>query len=291
MPTESDKRRIVITSLLLGLVVALFIAALLVSHGSRKPPPRHHQTRPTVAVTPMPSGPAASPTPPDLTSLANAWAKRYVAYLNGAPASTLGRVAKQAGGHPTAGQRITVNSVRIAYNVGQATAPITVMATGDGRKYPFTLTATVNSAAQWRITAITPPDLAQDQLQAATTGTASGLPSATAQTATKRFALAYANYRANGGPIPAGMSGSSGAQMQQGTDPLNGTTLATGPVKITAAQFAPPSGSEFTATITLKFHDGAVFALTLLMQGTTHGWVCAGFIGATNPGTSTGTSA
>lgn len=290
MRSEITKRQVITAALIAGAVV-LFIAALVVSRSSEKPKPAHHSHAQVTHAGSSPA-PVADLVPPGLTALAHSWAKRYVAYLNGAPASTLGSLASQGGGRPNAGQRIKVTSVNVTYNIGDTSAPITVMAVGEGAKFPFTLTASENPAAQWIVTGITPPDITQDQVPTTTGGPRSqGMPSAGAQAATKQFVLQYANYRANHGPMPSGMSGSSGVQMQQGTDPLNGVTLATGAVQIVSAQFAPPSGNEFTGTVILRFHDGKRFAVTVMMQGTSHGWVCADFIGATNPGSTPGTPA
>ena len=142
-------------------------------------------------------------------------------------------------------------------------------------RYPFAAEL-LREQHGWEVQALEPPDLTIDETVKPVA--AVSIPRA-AQSATRRFALAYAAYRAHMAPLPDAMTAAAAGAVRAGEDTLAGVGLPAVWPRLVALAYGPVNDGEFAATATVRF--GAVaqeFSLLMELHTQTGEWLCAAFL-------------
>jgi len=143
------------------------------------------------------------------------------------------------------------------------------------QSYPFAMQL-LREQHGWEIAQVQPADLSVDDNTRPPIGVA--IPQA-GKRAARRFALAYAAYRAGVAPAPSGMIVTAATVVRDGQDSLSGVRLGAGARRLLSLRFGPLNEGEFAVTATVRFGVGAEqFSLLMQLQKQTGTWLCAGFL-------------
>jgi hypothetical protein len=256
---------------------AVVVAVILVLHGhagrSASAPERPHRSTSPVRATPQQAA---------ISRTQDAFLTRYLAYLDGAgtvrelPFSSItAREQVVRGGRiPPAFRDGSLRVSRVSgANTGYS-AQATITASNRSESYVVTVQLLLTPRG-WRVAQVATPDLAMDDNTRPVLGPS--VP-ATAQRASGRFAVAYAAYRdTTSAAAPAPMTGTAQAELQDGQDPLAGTTRSTRQPRLRALRFGPLQGTEFSVTATVNA-GGQQQRFTVLMVNHAGRWECDAFL-------------
>jgi hypothetical protein len=258
---------------LLAALWAIAIAAVAILDGA---PPRHASrgaSAPAAALTG--SGPAVA-------LAERRFAASYAAYLDGAPLASLRRASITATAQARSGGRIPVafrdGALRVVSASGASSpfsAQATIVLANREERYPLVVQL-LRERHGWQVAQLQPPDLTIDETVRPVPGV--DIPSA-AQRATRRFALAYAAYRARLAPLPPGMTAAAAAAVRAGEDALAGVRLPAARPRLQSVSNGPLGEGEFAATATVRFGATAErFSVLMQLRKQAGGWLCAAFL-------------
>jgi hypothetical protein len=211
-----------------------------------------------------------------------AFLESYAAYLDGAPLATLRYASITATAQARSGGQIPAafrdGAMRVA-SVSSSSSPFSAQAAvvlaNREERYPLQLQL-LREQHGWQVAQLQPPDLTVDETLAPPAGVA--IPAA-AQSATRRFAVAYAAYRAGVAPPPASMTAAAATALRAGQDALAGLRLPALAPQLGSVAYGPLSGGEFAATVSVRFGTTAErFSLLMQLREQAGGWLCAAFL-------------
>ena len=244
----------------------------------------HARTRPAAVAAPLPaSAPPATPQEQlTLGQVEGAFASSYAAYLDGAPIRLLRFASLTARAQAWSGGRIpepfrdgTLTVAGMSGSSSPFSAQARVMLANREERYPLTLQL-LREQHGWQVEQLQPPDLTIDETTRPVVGVE--IPAA-AQTAARRFALAYAAYRGRLAPLPAGMTATAVSAITAGEDTLAGLRLPAVRPRLASVSYGPLNEGEFAATVTVRFGATAEqFSLLMQLRKQTGGWLCAAFL-------------
>jgi hypothetical protein len=260
-------------------VIVCAIAGVLVLAGTR----HQSSTSLPVAVTATTTQQVSrASTATQLVKAIRVFANAYGGYLDGGPATVLGRAgsvtsaaqAKQAGQIPAAFRDgdLTVTDLT-ALDSTCCSASVTIVLANREQTYLFAEQLLLDRHG-WVVDQITPPDLSIDRGLRPAPHVATPAEGAAAARA---FALAYVDYRAGVSPTRPAMTAAAAQQVKSGTDSLAGQQLHKAAAQMVSIRFGPPTGREFAATAVVKV-VGARQRFSFLMVKTSTGWACAQFL-------------
>jgi hypothetical protein len=207
----------------------------------------------------------------------------YAAYLNGGAATALADASITANGEAHQDRRIPERFRDGILHVSSesplistcCSAQQTVVLANRQESYPFRVTVLDDSPHGWQVASLVPVDLAIDRHTQAVRGFALA---GAAKRAAKRFAVAYASYKAGAGSEPVKlMTSAATAAITNGQDSLAGQELPHRAAVLTGISFGPPTGHEFAATATVTL--GATGqSLSYLMTLSAGRWLAAAFL-------------
>jgi ribosomal protein S11 len=260
-------------------VIVCAIAGVLVLAGTR----HQSSTSLPVAVTATTTQQASRvSTATQLVKAIRVFANAYGRYLDGDPATVLGRAgsvtsaaqAKQAGQIPAAFRdgRLTVTDLSTLESTC-CSASVTVVLANREQSYPFAEQLLLERHG-WVVDQITPADLSIDRGLRTVPHVS---PTAAGAAAAREFALAYVDYRAGVSSTRPVMTAAAAQQVKSGTDSLAGQQLHKAAARLVSIRFGPPTGREFAATAVVQV-AGARQRFSFLMVKTSTGWACAQFL-------------
>ena len=275
------RRVLAVVAMLVAIVaVAITAAAILTTSTAQRSIPLTQRTARTRAPASVPAG--ASEGRLSLGAVQSAFLESYGAYLDGAPLSVLRGASVTASWQARSGGRIPrafrdgpLRVAQASTDAGPYSAQAAVVLANREERYPLELQF-LREQHGWMLAQLTPPDLTMDETITPVTG--ARIP-ATAQRATRRFALAYAAYRAHVGPLPTGMTAGAAAAIRTGEDSLAGLRFARTLPRLVSLAYGPVNAGELAATATVRFGESVEqFSLLMALRTQTGGWLCAAFL-------------
>ncbi|WP_249011192.1 hypothetical protein [Conexibacter sp. DBS9H8] len=244
----------------------------------------HAPRRPAAVAAPLPARPPAGTAAQQLTlsQVERAFAASYALYLDGAAigvlhdASLTARAQARSGGRiPAAFRDGTLRVAAVSGSSSPFSARAQLVLANREERYPLVVQL-LHEQHGWQVAQLQPPDLTIDETVKPVAGV--NMPSA-AQEATRRFAIAYAAYRAGVAPLPAGMTAAAVAAIRSREDTLAGVRLPAMRPRLVSVSYGPLNEDEFAATATVRFGATAErFSLLMQLRKQTGGWLCAAFL-------------
>ena len=220
---------------------------------------------------------------PQVAKVINTFAGAYAAYLNGGPPTTLADASITANGQAHQDGRIPAQFRDGILHVASesplistcCSAQQTVVLANRQESYPFTVTVLDDGPHGWQVASLVPVDLAIDRHTQPVRGFS--LPGA-AKRAAKRFAVAYATYKAGAGSEPSRlMTSAAAAVITNGQDSLAGQELPHQAAALAGISFGPPTGNKFAATATVTVGSSRQ-QFSYLMTLSAGRWLAAAFL-------------
>lgn len=220
---------------------------------------------------------------PQVGEVIATFAGAYAAYLNGGPATPLADASITANGEAHQDGRIPAQFRDGILHVSSesplistcCSAQQTVVLANRQESYPFTVTVLDDGPHGWQVASVVPVDLAMDRHTQPVRGFS--LPGA-AKRAAKRFAVAYAGYKAGAGSGPVKLMTSAVATaITNGQDSLAGQELPHQAAALTGISFGPPTGNKFAATATVTVGSSRQ-QFSYLMTLSAGRWLAAAFL-------------
>jgi hypothetical protein len=189
-------------------------------------------------------------------------------------ASVTARAQARAGGRIPLAFRDGALRLRLVSSAATGySAQVTVSLANRSESYPTTVQLLLTQFG-WQVAQVQIPDLDIDDPSEPVAGPP--IPAA-GQVASRRFTLAYVAYRADHGPLPAGMTATARRELQDGQDDLFGLSARHRTITLQSVRYGPLEGSEFAVTATVRI-AGRATELSFLMLDVAHRWECDAFL-------------
>jgi hypothetical protein len=264
---------------------ALAIAAVLIARGATRPAASRRARPPVAPVAGVGSvsGGGSHRQQMTVAEVQRGFVRSYAAYLDGAGqpsalryASVTAREQARAGGRVPPAFRDGPLRVRAAHGEGTgSSAQVTVALQNRSESYVIAVQL-LRTQFGWQVAQAQPPDLSIDDTTRPVPGPP--IPHA-AQQASAHFAVAYAEYREQGGGRrPALMTATARAELAQRQDPLAGERRVSGSPRVVGLRYGPFQASEFAVTATVRTGGGQRRQFTVLMVKTPADWECDAFL-------------